>query len=93
MDLCKVAPRFLMADEVPNGVDVCRLIAEFSDYTEAIVAIVNVEQILFGTTCLLFCCSSFFVFGIWWWFKLLDQVPGDYPTRTQCPGGVHIRSY
>ena len=42
-DLRKVAPRFSTADEIPDDVDILQLIAEFSDYAEAIVAIVNVE--------------------------------------------------
>jgi hypothetical protein len=38
-----MAPRFPTADKIPNDVDIRRLIAEFSDYAEAIAAIVDVE--------------------------------------------------
>ena len=43
MDLGEVAPGFLTVDEIPDDVDVRRLIVEFSDYAKAIAAIVDVE--------------------------------------------------
>ena len=50
------------------------------------------SKLIFGIACTLFCFSSFFVFSVWCWFKLLDLLPGDYLTRMWCPGGVHRRS-
>ena len=39
-----------MVEEIPDDVDVSWLIAEFSDYTEAIAAIVDVEQVIKDST-------------------------------------------
>jgi hypothetical protein len=36
MDLREVAPGFLTANEIPNDIDIHRLIADFSGYAEAI---------------------------------------------------------
>jgi hypothetical protein len=38
-----VAPRFPTVGEVPDDVNVRRLIAKFSDYAEEIIAIVDIE--------------------------------------------------
>jgi hypothetical protein len=46
MDLRKVAPGFPTAGEIPNDIDIQQLVAEFSDYGEAIAAIVDVEQVI-----------------------------------------------
>jgi hypothetical protein len=46
MDLCKVAPGFPTVGEIPNDIDIRRLVAEFSDYAKAIAAIVDVEQVI-----------------------------------------------
>ena len=40
IDLCE------MADEIHDDVDIRRLIVEFSYYAEAIIAIVDVEQVI-----------------------------------------------
>lgn len=45
-DLREVAPGFSTTDEVLDDINVHRLIAEFSDYSEAIVAVVDVEQVI-----------------------------------------------
>jgi hypothetical protein len=45
-NLRAVTPGFLTADEIPGDVDVRRLIAEFSDYAEAIIAAVDVEHVI-----------------------------------------------
>ena len=42
-DLREVAPWFPMADEIPDDIDIHQLIAEFSDYAEAIVTVVDLE--------------------------------------------------
>jgi hypothetical protein len=31
-----MVPGFPMVDEIPDNIDICQLIAEFSDYAEAI---------------------------------------------------------
>ena len=46
MDLHEMAPRFIMADEIPDDVDIRWLIAEFSNYAEVIATIVDVEQVI-----------------------------------------------
>ena len=46
MDLHEMAPRFIMVDEIPDDVDIHRLIAEFSNYAEVIATIVDVEQVI-----------------------------------------------
>ena len=46
MDLCKVTPGFPTMEEIPNNVDVSRLIAGFSGYAEAIATVVDVDQII-----------------------------------------------
>ena len=46
MDLRKVTTRFLTMEEIPDDVDVSRLIAGFSGYTEAIATVVDVDQII-----------------------------------------------
>ena len=43
MDLHEVAPGFPMADEILDDIDICRLIAEFSNYAKAIATIIDVE--------------------------------------------------
>ena len=43
-DLRKMVLGFPMADEIPDDVNILQLIAEFSDYAEAIAAVVDVEQ-------------------------------------------------
>ena len=43
MDLGEVAPRFPTADEILDDIDICRLIAEFSNYAKAIATIIDVE--------------------------------------------------
>jgi hypothetical protein len=42
-DLCEMALGFPNADEIPDYVDIRRLIVEFNDYAEAIAAVVDVE--------------------------------------------------
>ena len=46
MDLRRVTPGFLAAEEIPDDVDVRRLIIEFSGNAEAIAAIVDMERII-----------------------------------------------
>ena len=46
MDLRKVATGFLTVEEIPDDVDVSRLIAGFSGYAEAIATVVDVDQII-----------------------------------------------
>ena len=46
MDLRKVATGFLTVEEIPDDVDVSRLIAGLSGYAEAIATIVDVDQII-----------------------------------------------
>jgi hypothetical protein len=48
-DLRRVTPGFPTVEEIPNGVNVERLVAEFSGNAEAIVAVVDVEQIIKDT--------------------------------------------
>jgi hypothetical protein len=43
MDLREVTPGFPTADEIPNDIDVHRLIAKFNDYAEAIAIVIEVE--------------------------------------------------
>jgi hypothetical protein len=45
MDLREIAPGFSTANEIPDDIDICQLIAEFSDYAEAIAVVVDVEQV------------------------------------------------
>ena len=46
MDLRRVALRFPVAKEIPDDVDVGRLISEFSGNAEAIAAVVDVDRII-----------------------------------------------
>ena len=46
IDLREMAPRFPMANEIPDDIDIRRLIAEFSDYAKVIGAVVDVEQVI-----------------------------------------------
>jgi hypothetical protein len=39
-------PGFPNADEIPEYVDIHRLIAKFNNYAEVIVAVVDVEQVI-----------------------------------------------
>jgi hypothetical protein len=41
-----MVPGFLMADEIPDDVDIRQLIVEFCDHAEAITAIVDVGQVI-----------------------------------------------
>ena len=45
-DLREMVPGFPMAEEIPDDIDICQLIAKFSDYAEAIAAFVDVEQVI-----------------------------------------------
>lgn len=45
-DLRRVTPEFSVAEEIPNGVNVERLVAEFSGNAEAIAIVVDMEQII-----------------------------------------------
>jgi hypothetical protein len=38
-----MVPGFLMVDKIPDNIDIRQLIAEFSDYAEAIVTVVDVQ--------------------------------------------------
>ena len=49
MDLRKVTPGFPTVEEIPDDVDVSRLIVGFSGYAEAIAAVVDVDQIIKDT--------------------------------------------
>jgi hypothetical protein len=44
-DLREIAPGFSTANEIPDDLDIRQLIAEFSDYAEAIAVVVDVEQV------------------------------------------------
>ena len=46
MDLHEMAPRFPTVDEIPDDIGIRRLIVEFSDYAEAIAAVVDMEQVI-----------------------------------------------
>lgn len=46
VDLRRVRPRFSAVEEIPDNVDVGRLNAELSGNAEAIVAIIDMEQII-----------------------------------------------
>ena len=46
MDLCEMVPGFPMVDQIPDDVDIHQLIAEFSDYAEAIATVADVEQVI-----------------------------------------------
>jgi hypothetical protein len=46
MDMRKVTPEFLAVEEIPDDVNVKRLVAEFSGNAEAIAAAVDVEWII-----------------------------------------------
>lgn len=45
-DLREVVPGFPVTSEIPGGINVHRSIAEFSNYAEAIVAVVDVESVI-----------------------------------------------
>ena len=49
MDLCKLAPGFSTADEIPYDIDIHHLIGAFSNYAEVITIIVDVEQVIKDT--------------------------------------------
>jgi hypothetical protein len=51
VDLHAIEPRFPLWVEVPEDIDIKRLIAEFSVTTNATVAVVNVEQVIKDTPC------------------------------------------
>ena len=46
MDLRRVMPEFLAVEEIPDDVDVKRLVAEFSGNAKAIVAVIDMEWII-----------------------------------------------
>ena len=48
--LHRIEPGFLIAEEIPDDVDVGWLIAEFSDNAEAIATVVDVEQVIKDAT-------------------------------------------
>jgi hypothetical protein len=45
-DLREMVPGFLMADEIPDDVDIRQLIVEFCDHAEAITAIVDMGHVI-----------------------------------------------
>lgn len=50
MDLCRVEPGFPPEEEIPEGINIEQLIAGFSDFANAIAAVVCVEQVIGDTT-------------------------------------------